>query len=55
MAKRCMDTRRAIEGNGGVLSVRWSWPTELDAVDMRLFVIAADIGEKFGLVGPLKD
>ena len=49
MAKRCMDTRKATEGNGGVLLVRWSYPTELDAVGMHLFVIAADIGEKCGL------
>ena len=41
-----MATRHATEATGSVLLIHWRWPTEHNAVDMVIFVIAVNFGEK---------
>lgn len=44
-----MATRHATKATGYVLLIRRKWPTEHNTVDMVIFVIAVNFGEKWRL------
>ena len=49
VAKIAMAIRHETEATGDVLLIGWKWLTEHNAVDMVIFVIAVNFGEKWRL------